>query len=588
MVMCQDPTNPFTFYSIRVSLFNTTQGVSMRRVRLISALVAIMGLLIFGCFQKETPEQPGDAVSVTVPGPSLSALPGTEALGPVGGLSGTGIACEGVGLRGDPATDQPNSFFLTVPGNVTKAFLYWEGQMSTNATDSDIELSIDGGAFNPITGTLIGGPTEFFSGAWSSTNRYDITALVNDFGMTDIAVQGLDFDRCSAGPDCRNNGVGAVAVYDDGGTAAAIEIYDGNDCAFFQFAPPLDTTVPVTFTFPSSDDPRTGNLCLLAGSVANNRPNIVRVTPNIGVVQDLVDEWQSIDGPDWDAISLPIDIPAGATEISVQALSEKAASSTLPGLQASFTWLVAGLSVEPPPPPPSEGCRVTGGAVDENNQWIANTWAKGQQKKANGPNGTDSYRCGGQAGAPTASPPQPWGEWTHRQQKGPSGSFTFHAGTASAPPGTEIDFIVCNDPGWCVQARPAPFKQIDFGGVGTFKNIKNSPLPINTDDLYYFEVNIDDLGEPGKSGKQDPPGGQCNPDGFGLNSSIELGDCDCPDYYRIQIWDGPDDSGSVIYEVQGYIRGGNFQIHPPTGADGKKNSAGSGSLSGSKGGVNVD
>jgi hypothetical protein len=28
-----------------------------------------------------------------------------------------------------------------------------------------------------------------------------------------------------------------------------------------------------------------------------------------------------------------------------------------------------------------------------------------------------------------------------------------------------------------------------------------------------------------------------------------------------------DDSSNIMYEVYGYIDGGNFQIHPPTGRD---------------------
>jgi len=98
------------------------------------------------------------------------------------------------------------------------------------------------------------------------------------------------------------------------------------------------------------------------------------------------------------------------------------------------------------------GCRMTGGGNDE---FFFE-------------DGTfNEYTFGGQAGAPLASQPQPWGNWTHTQKKGPGGSFTFHAGTPSAPDGTEIDWITCMDPGWCVQARPAPAKQLDFAGVGT-------------------------------------------------------------------------------------------------------------------------
>ncbi|UCG53006.1 MAG: hypothetical protein JSW58_05480, partial [Candidatus Latescibacterota bacterium] len=209
--------------------------------------------------------------------------------------------------------------------------------------------------------------------------------------------------------------------------------------------------------------------------------------------------------------------------------------------------------------PVAIGCRMTGGCND--------TYDRAE--------GTEVYTCGGQAGAPLASQPQPWGEWTHTQKRGPSGGFTFHAGTASAPPGTEIDWIECMDEGWCRQARPAPAKQIDFAGVGTFKNMKPNVPPeiadyvIVDETFHWFEVNVDDLGEPGKSGDVDPPPAQCDELGFGRNGGPELADCECPDFYRIRIYQGPTDSSPIMYEVFGYIDGGNFQIHPPTGRDRK-------------------
>ena len=126
------------------------------------------------------------------------------------------------------------------------------------------------------------------------------------------------------------------------------------------------------------------------------------------------------------------------------------------------------------------------------------------------------------------------------------------------------------DPGWCVQARPAPSKQLDFAGVGTFKNMKGAPAELADkvdvgESLHWFEVNIDDLGEPG--GHDQPEG--CDPLGFGRNGGPELADCDCPDFYRIRIYSGPTDASDVMYEVYGYIDNGNFQIHPPTGRDQK-------------------
>jgi hypothetical protein len=213
-------------------------------------------------------------------------------------------------------------------------------------------------------------------------------------------------------------------------------------------------------------------------------------------------------------------------------------------------------------PPPEPECRVTGGGVDKNGNWDG-TFAKGHD------NDRDRYQFGGQAGANTAQQPQPKGEWTHHQQRGPSGSFVFHAGTASAPAGTEIDLIQCSDPGWCSPAREAPAKQIDFWGVGTFKSMKDVP-PIIANNvvvgvtLHRFEVNIDDSGEPGKSGRKDVS--TCPDQGFGLHGDAEYVNCECFDFYRITIY-ADETEATVIYQVSGYIKGGNLQIHPLTGYD---------------------
>jgi len=186
------------------------------------------------------------------------------------------------------------------------------------------------------------------------------------------------------------------------------------------------------------------------------------------------------------------------------------------------------------------------------------------------------YTWGGQIGAPTAAQPQPCGEWTHRQHTGPGGKWTFHAGTASAPEGTEIDFVECCDEGWCVQARPAPAKQIKYEGIGTFKNMHDVPNPNDPEDeqpvagetFHWFEARVEDMGEPGSHGSDDPE--VCPPEGFNCST----GDCACADFYTIRIFKGyrPEkkeeiNKTDVIYEIYGYLEGGNHQIHPPIPGD---------------------
>jgi hypothetical protein len=350
------------------------------------------------------------------------------------------------------------------------------------------------------------------------------------------------------------------------------------------------TTVPQTFTFAGAPIDRSAMLSMFFSSVRGTastggfRPTSIEVS-----IPDEPDQFfdnllDSNDGQEWDTLNLEIAIPPGATMLTVEALSEDRLG--IGGNPASFYWHTAGLS-----PPQPLGCRFTGGLNDvfEGN----------------------SYRAGGQVGANTGKQPQPKGEWTHHQQKGPAGAFTFHGGTASAPEGTEIDAIRCSDPGGCIPSGnpPSPVKQLDFDGIGTFRNIgkQGNRVPDFVTDgatvtaegngnkafdgtFHWFEVNIDDLGEPGNTNPKKNPGDAdtelCPLIGFGEKGAEEdlLGECSCSDFYRITIYDGvdaadvdknPDGSidpselnrTDVIYEVWGYIDGGNLQLHRPTGFD---------------------
>jgi hypothetical protein len=287
-------------------------------------------------------------VTVVLP----AASDGTETLGtpsiPI--AAGTGVAAGGVGL----IAAQPGALNVTVPNDATvnQVLLYWTGFTAPwvpGAPDDTIE--VDG---VEITGDLIGGPTAFFSGVTSATFRADITeeGLVGA-GLNSLSVGGLNFTYS-------NDGAGILVIYSQPGAPVTdIGLVDGNDLAFRDFAPPLDTTVPQTFTFAASAVDRTVPLTMFAASVSDNtyRPNAVTVTSGASS-QTFNDVFGSTDGPEWDTVTLGVSIPAGATSLTVQALSTAVHA---PGENpASFVWLGAALAApRDTPDDPGDGCTRT-------------------------------------------------------------------------------------------------------------------------------------------------------------------------------------------------------------------------------------
>ena len=251
---------------------------------------------------------------------------------------------------------------------------------------------------------------------------------------------------------------------------------------------------------------------------------------------------------------------------------------------------------------------MTGGHVTANQEYVEGTYAEVDQPAGPAPKNaklapTPKYTIGGQVGAPQANDPS-YGEWEHNQHDHPLyGSFAFHAGTASASPGTEISSITCTDPGWCVQARCAPFKQIFWDGVGEFQSIKDNkgwlggvacenvkpPTKRGNNAIsgsqHYFQAHVGDFGEPGGNfiGFDGPQpsedfctwhSGGVAPLATNLLSAVpdsKFGykggqDCeDCPDWYEIEIHCTADPASPVIYRTVDFIDRGNLQIHSEVG-----------------------
>ena len=336
-----------------------------KRSKILRATVGCMGLLLL---QLNSPFVNAD---------------GFETLGPPTGITienGTGLISAGIGL----SQAQPgNLVFDSGTATIVQVLLYWAGN-SNNSTHTppgdglgDPDITVNG---IPVNGTrIMNGGTMTLGEANSSAYRADITDLkdgaglpVISTGLNTLSIGGLDFTSV-------NYGAGVVVIVDDGSVPAhKIDVRDGNDYAFIgSSVVDQDTTVCQTFMFDSSPDSRSANLELLFSSVAgiastgDFRPSAIDVTIGGETVSGVCgvggttttynNLLNSYDGQEWDSISIDVPVPANETQVSVQALSEQNNDDNIPagadvGFPASFHWLAAALSIDPPPPPGGEGC----------------------------------------------------------------------------------------------------------------------------------------------------------------------------------------------------------------------------------------
>jgi len=269
-----------------------------------------------------------------------------------------------------------------------------------------------------------------------------------------------------------------------------------------------------------------------------------------------------------------------------------------------------GASARVPVPPVLLGaCRLTGGnatvapaiGVDGQPTWTYEYDSASEESFDTG----YWITTGGQINAPSGNQP-PSGHWVHEHHGGGVGNFGFHSGTSSAPDGTQISTVACNDQGWCVQARCAPFKQLFWTGIGNFAHqhfdaafpgCNVVPAKPNKDGtLHFYRAMVGDFGENDRPTREESlvdenpdtcdwfarlqAAGYPGPPGpFDAASAVFLDSmlddqfgykggqvCDkCPDYYQIEIHCTADPGSPVIYEFQGFLQHGNYQIHPETG-----------------------
>jgi hypothetical protein len=296
---------------------------------------------------------------------ALAAAPaahadGTETLGaPSAPLTaGTDVMVAGVGTQEHAGT--PVELAFQVPGgaSVKQVLVYWNGQYTWPGDGpldgGDEEIELDGEA---VEGTLIGGPSNVFLREQFETYRADVTSLgLVSAGANSITVSGMNFQTDLFGPS-GNKGVGISVVYDDGTPSTRAGYVDGQDYVYAGFQPPYDRTVPQTFTFAQRSAERAATLTVLAGEAqdhdfAGPQGNVIRGTFDTGQTFELVNALASKQGFEFDAENLPVTVPAGATSLTVEIVSE---GGEQPG---SLQWLQSSLTVEGgETPPPVDECK---------------------------------------------------------------------------------------------------------------------------------------------------------------------------------------------------------------------------------------
>lgn len=280
--------------------------------------------------------------------PATASADGTEQLGELSVplAEATGVVVAATGLFTQPGT---LSVELPEDAAVLQALLYLEsGHRGAGLPDGEVEVN---GA--TVTGELIGGPTAFYGDVSTATHRADIT----DLGLVGPGTSTLEVDGLDGGDVA--DGAALVVLYQQPGVEADVQLVDGNDIAFVDFASPLDTTVPQTFAFEAAPVDRTAELSLAAGSVHDpvealgqyghpaHRPHALRYS-TAGVTTTVADVFPDDGVPEMDAATVEVLVPAGATSLSVQLLSERDGTGDLP---ASLVWVVAALALPEAAPP---------------------------------------------------------------------------------------------------------------------------------------------------------------------------------------------------------------------------------------------
>jgi len=238
---------------------------------------------------------------------------------------------------------------LPAGAQVRQVLVYWEGlDLGPNDHGETATIGLDG---EIVTGVRIGGPSDLFGASWSSTFRADVTALgLVAPGFNQVFVSGVDFTRYP-------NGAGLVVSYQLGSGSGTVLIKDGNDIASAVKAPPYNNTAPVVFDFAPSSEARTVDLSMFYSGFFPDAASVITIAVDDVVVGSLLDVIDHADGAAWATVPAQVVIPAGATQLSVQAAPiDTGVGPNADGGFQKFAWTCVGFALPAPVQSAGAGC----------------------------------------------------------------------------------------------------------------------------------------------------------------------------------------------------------------------------------------
>jgi hypothetical protein len=245
----------------------------------------------------------------------------------------------------------PVTLTVNIGGPVRFALLYWAGRERPCTLDGsgttcpytqpykDQVMNFNG---TPLTGTVIGDETQPVSAGGPILNigyYADVTGIVSSAGTGSRSFTFSDGD--SSSNLWRLDGVGLIVAYTDGTVLDTyrILIQDGLDFAYGDDPTPGENrvTTPVVFNHGTNFSNRSANLLLFAGDGDADRPDNTTISNN----PTLFNILNSAQGPEYNTILTPINIPSGVGTTTVQMNSAPAGQNP-----DSLLWQVAGLRVQ--------------------------------------------------------------------------------------------------------------------------------------------------------------------------------------------------------------------------------------------------